>query len=110
MPPKKRGRPPKDKGENPPPAKKPKQPTKISVIDPSPVTNQPGTSKQNPPVTTKKASVSSKVNRKIKVLNSNVHKEFDQESKEDGNGNIVWTSKCKHCPPGQGEYSDRRQV
>ena len=117
MPPKKpRGRPPKDKGGNPPPAKKPKQQTSILVIDPSPVstnvagpsTETPGTSKTTATETIKTASVSSKEDRKTKVLNSNVHKEFVQESKEDGNGNKTWFSKCKHCPPGKGEYKDRQ--
>ena len=115
MPPKKRGRPPKDKGDKVPPAKKPKQQTSFLVINPSPTANvdKPGCSKDTPESSkvtesSEKTSVSSKGKRKTKVLNSNVHKEFHQEFEEDANGNKSWSSKCKHCPPGQGEYKDRQ--
>ena len=120
MPPKRRGRPPKDKGD-PPPAKKPKQSTSIVVIDPTPtpVTSGPDAPTPGPsaseekPGTSKSPDASKKVaskgkRKKTKVLNSTVHKEFIQEEKEDANGNKVWSSKCKHCPPGQGEYNDRQ--
>ena len=47
--------------------------------------------------------------RKTKVPFSNVHKHFEQTSTgTDSNGNKLWTSKCKYCPPGPlGRYQDK---
>ena len=111
MPPKRgRGRPPKvkDKGGDPPPAKKQKQPTSFLVIDPSPVQNASVPADIDQPGTSKVSSASAKEDRKTKLLISHVHKEFVQECSEDPNGNKNWSSKCKHCPPGEGEYNDKQ--
>ena len=117
MPPKKRGRPPKAKGEDPPAAKRLKQPTSLPVLNPfsgpAPSSSHQAQAKaptDQPSPGSSKSSVSQKDERKSKVNNSHVHKEFVQESKEDTNGNKTWTSKCKHCPPGsgKGEYKDRQ--
>ncbi len=111
MPPKvpgrKRGRPPKDKGANPPPAKKEKQPTSFPVIDPSPVQNlSVAPANIDLPGTSKGSSTSAKEEPKTKLLISHVHKEFLQECSEDSNGNKTWTSKCKHCK--EGKYNDKQ--
>ena len=47
--------------------------------------------------------------RKTKVPYSNVHKHFEQTSTgSDPNGNKLWISKCKYCPPGPlGRYQDK---
>lgn len=111
MPPKRgRGRPPKDKGANPPPAKKQKQPqpTSFLVIDPSPVQNVSAEAKIDQPGTSQVSSSSAKDEKPKKLLISHVHKEFTQECSEDPNGNKTWSSKCKHCPPGEGEYNDKQ--
>ena len=108
-PPKKRGRPPKDKTDNPPPAKKQKQQTSFPVIDPNPIQNA-AVAPVNPdkPGTSKESSSSKKRKTTTKLPLSHVHKEFVQEFSKDSNGNKTWTSKCKHCPPGEGEYKDKQ--
>ena len=47
--------------------------------------------------------------KKQKVAISSVHKHFHQSmSGTDSNGNKLWTSKCKYCPPGSiGEYNSK---
>ena len=55
------------------------------------------------------ASSGSGTGRKPKVPFSNVHRHFEQTcTGTDPNGNRLWTSKCKYCPPGPlGAYGDK---